>query len=157
MSASTSSFRIHWGALCIGLVFGWLGAFGLIGSWAAYERDTGIVRAGHTAEATVLRKHRSQAADDDVEYVVAYRFTLSDGTPVDGQHTLPRERWSRLQKGDALTVHYAPDRPRRNFPQGRGVTSIGVTLFVSGLSAAFAVFGGLLVFGALRRPRGTID
>ncbi len=157
MSASASPPRIHWGALCIGLVFGLLGVLGLIGSWGAYGRDTDIVRAGHTAQATVLHKHRSQAGDDDTEYVVAYRFALPDGRSVDGQHSLPRERWAPLQKGDALTVHYAPDQPRRNFPQGRGVTSMGVTVFVSVLAAVFAVFGGLLVFGALRPRSAAID
>lgn len=156
MSTATVPRRVHRGALCIGLVFALLGVLGLVGSWGAFERDTRIVRAGHTAEATVLGKHRSHGADD-IEYVVAYRFTPADGTPVYGEHTLPRERWAPLKEGDPLTVHYAPDEPRRNFPEGLGVTSMGLTVFIPVLAAVFAVFGGLLIVGALRGPRGTID
>jgi hypothetical protein len=53
-------------------------------------------------------------------------------------------------------VAYSERNPDRNFPVGAGVTSLGVTVFVSVFSAVFAIFGTLLLVAVYRRPNGQV-
>jgi hypothetical protein len=127
-----------------------VGSIGAIGGWGAYIRDTEIVRTGTKAEARILRKSVVQDVEAGNEYVVRYWFETSEGHRVEGRAYVPKRIWNGLRVGAPLTVIYAPENPRRSFPEGGGVTSLGMVVVVSALFGAIAVMGGALIAGYFR-------
>lgn len=136
--------------LLIGIVFVAIGAFGVIASWGAYFTDSAIAEKGQRAEGQILAKGIVASADGDSDFTVRYSFPLPGGQPREAEHSVSKKIWDKLQEGGPVIVLYAPDHPERNFPLGGGVTSLGVTLFVSLLAAVFAVFGALLLISRSR-------
>lgn len=131
--------------LFLGLLFALFGTIGAVGGVGAYLTDSAIVRSGARTQARVTDKSFLFDTEGDSEYRIDYEFELRDGASQRGRHGIPKERWEALEEGDAITVLYSPDRPSRNFPEGGGVTSFALTVFLSLFAAAFAAFGGLLV------------
>jgi hypothetical protein len=123
-----------------------IGLLAAIGAWGAYLRDSAIVAAGTGAEGTVVRK--DYRPDNPNEYYwITYRFALPDGRRLERSWTIDGARWEALRVGDRIRVRYDAAAPARNFPDGSGNVSLGVTLFVSALGAAFAGFGALIARG----------
>lgn len=137
-------------ALIMGLVFALFGGFGIVGSWAAYRLDSGIAAEGERATGHLTRKSLLRAADGDSDFVIDYWFVLPDGRRVEAHRSLSKALWSGLREGQDFTVRYSAANPKRNFPEGGGVTSVGVAVFVSILSALLALFGALLLVGYFR-------
>ena len=147
MSAPT---RVSRGQLLFGLFFLTIGAIGAVGGWGAYLRDRAIVRTGTRVEARVVRKHVMRDAESGNEYSVDYAFALPDGRRVASTAYLSRREWTTVTVGAALPVLYAPDSPRRSFPEGGGVTSLPLIIFATLLFGLCAVMGFLLLVGARR-------
>ncbi|NBD09767.1 DUF3592 domain-containing protein [Corallococcus silvisoli] len=129
-------------ARALGASFVVLGVSMLVLTWGSYQRDTRIVREGVHAEGTVLKKERLAAADD-TDYVLHYAFTPPDGTRREHQRHISQDLWKRLRPGDRIQVLYDANDPRRGFPEGHGVMSLGLALYFS------FVLVGLVLIGAV--------
>ena len=140
-------------AVGMGLLFLLAGLLGAIGSWGAYRLDSGIVAAGERAQGHVTRTYVLRAGDGDSDFLVDYWFHLPDGQRIQASRSVSQSLWKTLGKGQTVQVHYAADNPKRNFPAGGGVTSLGLVLFTGVFSALFAVFGVVLLMGAWRTRR----
>lgn len=139
-------------ALAIAIVFVIFGLIGVVGSWGAYFMDTEIVRSGLRADAQLLKKVFLRVADGDSDYILEYRFTTASGQPVEASRTVSKALWHSVREGQQLSVRYSEKNPKRNFPDGQGVTSLSVVVFVSLLSALIGILGVLIVWGYFRRP-----
>lgn len=128
----------------IGMLFIMIGATFVIGSWGAYFVDTRIQREGVTAKAKIIQKYVVQDSEYGNEYVSKYEFSLPSGKTITGRSVDRKEKWEAFKKGDFLEVKYLPADPARNFPAGKGNTSLGLSVFCS-LMGVFAVFLGLLL------------
>jgi hypothetical protein len=135
--------------LIIGLLFALVGGFCAVGSGFAYSLDREIEKSGPRAVGHITDK---SAVSSD--FLVSYWFLLPGGERIEAGRIVSKTLWNSFQKGGTLVVTYANENPKRNFPLGAGVTSLGVTIFASALSSVFAIFGSLLVFGVLRRTSG---
>ena len=151
-----NSQRSNRRALIMGSLFALVGAVGAVGSWFAYSLDTGIEKSGPRAVGHITDKSMVSSSDGDSDFTVSYWFVLPGGERIEAERGVSKELWSTFRKGETLVVAYADGNPRRNFPSGAGVTSFGVTVFVSALSSVFAIFGSLLLLGALRRTSGEV-
>ena len=140
-------------ALVMGVVFLLVGLGGVVGSWGAYVTDTNIERSGPRSTGRLVKKLFLGAADGDSDYKLEYTFATSSGQEVKASRSVSKELWASLREGESLEVRYSAANPKRNFPAGAGVTSMGVTIFVSAVASVFAVFGGALVLGFVRRAR----
>lgn len=151
--ASRANNRI---AVLVGLLAVLVGILGIAVSWGAYLLDSDIEKHGARAVGNITGKSLASVADGSSDFIVAYWFSLPSGERLEAQHSVSPELWERLREGGTLVVAYSQRNPDRNFPVGAGVTSLGVTVFVSVLSAAFALFGTLLLVSFCRRPGGQI-
>lgn len=147
-----TDLRIAFG---MGLMFLVLGLLGAVGSWRAWRLDTGIVAAGERAAGQVTRTYVLPDGGGDSDYRVDYWFDLPDGRRLQASRGVTKALWQTFGTGQAVVVHYAADNPKRNFPAGGGVTSIGVVLFIGVFSMLFAGFGALLLAGAWRTRRAS--
>ena len=139
--------------LAMGVLFFIVGSIGALGSWAAYWLDTDIERNGQRAQGHITKKSYMLVADGDSDYNVEYWFMLPSGERVESNRGVHKELWSTLKEGNSVIVLYSADNPKRNFPLGGGVNSIGVTVFVSAISAVIAMFGSLLIVGFIGSRR----
>ena len=137
----------------MGALFLLVGAGGVIGSWGAYVTDTNIEHSGPRAKGHLVKKLFMGAADGDSDYVLEYWFETPKGQVVNVSHTVSKELWVSMREGELLEVQYSETNPKRNFPAGEGVTSLGLTIFVSAVASVFAIFGGALVWGVVRSGR----
>lgn len=140
--------------LAMGFLFCLFGGLGGIGSWGAYSLDHGIEKSGASAVGHTTDKSVAFSADGDSDYVVDYWFQLPTGERVEAHRGVHKALWSTLRKGESFVVLYSVENPNRNFPRGGGVTSVGLTIFVSALSTLIGVFGVLLVAAFFRGERG---
>lgn len=140
-------------ALVMGVVFLLIGLGGVVGSWGAYVTDTEIERSGPRATGRLVKKLFLRAADGDSDYMLEYTFATSSGQEMKASRSVSKALWASLREGESLEVRYSEANPKRNFPAGAGVTSMGVTIFVSVVASVFAVFGGVLLLGVFRRAR----
>jgi hypothetical protein len=139
-------------ALVFGVVFLVVGLLAVFGSWRGYQLDTGILEHGARAEGHITKKVVLAAADGDSDHGIDYWFALPGGQRIEAHAGVPKPMWDGLREGGTLDIAYSPDYPRRNFPVGGGVTSLGITIFVGTFGAVFAALGGLLIGGYVR-PR----
>jgi hypothetical protein len=100
---------------------------------------------------TITGKHIVRSSDGDSDFNVAYWFVLPNGQRIEAERGVSKRLWNTYQKGGTLEVAYSASNPRRNFPLGGGVTSLGVALFVSVICLALAMFGTLFLFGNVRQ------
>nr|WP_277989508.1 DUF3592 domain-containing protein [Corallococcus sp. NCSPR001] len=126
----------------MGATFVVLGASMLVLTWGSYRRDMGILREGLHAEGTVVKKE-FLAAPDDSDYVLVYAFTPQGGERRQHQRNVSAELWKRLRPGDRIQVQYGQSDPRRSFPEGHGVTSLGLALFLSVVLVSITLIGGV--------------
>lgn len=140
-------------ALGMGALFLVVGCIGAIGSWGAYRLDTSIEKSGQRAEGRITKKSVLFAADGDSDYIVEYWFNLPSGKRVEAVRGVHKQLWNTLRDGEAFVVLYSAEKPKRNFPLGGGVTSIGLAVFASVFFGSFAAFGALLVVGFIRGER----
>lgn len=138
-------------ARVLGASFVVLGVSMLVLTWGSYRRDTRILSEGRQAEATVLKKERI-AADDDTDYVLRYAFTPPDGTRREHQRHISRDLWKRLRPGDRIQVLYDASDPRRSFPEGHGVMSLGLALFFSFVLVGLVLIGAVALLGKAEPP-----
>jgi hypothetical protein len=131
----------------IGLVLVVFGVFGAIRNWTTHTQETAIARDGLRAEARVTRKWETDHSDSaGADYFIGYSFDLPSGQPIEAEHEIDVARYRALRKGDPIPVLYAPEDPRRSFPEGAGATSRSGAVFASTIGVLFALFGvGLLV------------
>jgi Protein of unknown function (DUF3592) len=134
-------------ALVVGALFLIIGCVGFVGSWAAYQLDTGIVKHGQRAQGHIISKGFLFVADGDSEYNVKYWFKLEGGPRVDASRGVDEALWRTLREGESFVVVYSAENPRRNFPLSGGVTSFGVAVWLSILFLVFAGFGVLMITG----------
>ena len=136
------------------IVFGSLliltGVFFVVGSWAVYLLDTRIVEDGNSSFAILLNKSISESADGDSDFNLEYSFSLPDGQRLNVHRSVNKDLWSSLNVGDSLKILYNPEDPGRNFPEGSGNTSIGLSIFVSIVGGVIAAFGAIVLFGGLK-------
>lgn len=135
--------------ICLLMLVG--GLFGAVGVWAGYFVDSRLAAQGPRAAGTVIRKELVRSADGDSDHLVIYRFALPSGQEVTSQRGLPKDRWDALAPGAPLTVVYAADNPKRNFPEGAGITSLAAPLVVTLVFGGLAILGGAVLFTLLRR------
>jgi hypothetical protein len=128
----------------VGMVFIVLGLLSLIGAWSTYRNDVQISETGVRVEGEIIRKDY-QPDNPNEYYWVQYRFELPDGQSITHGWPLAKREWDALQVGGRIPLRYQADNPTRNFPEGRGNTSIGVTMFASIFGLAFALAGAFLL------------
>ncbi|GHG71249.1 DUF3592 domain-containing protein [Comamonas sp. JC664] len=136
----------HIAARVLGGVFVVVGLFVTVAVWGGYQRDQRIVREGRVAEGTVVKK-QFVAGTDDSDYVLIYAFTPADGTErLEHRRNISSALWKRLRVGDRIQVLHGPSDPRRSFPEGQGVTTPGMALFISAIAVFHIFLGGLVLF-----------
>ncbi|WP_375755301.1 DUF3592 domain-containing protein [Corallococcus exercitus] len=133
-------------ARVLGATFVVLGLSMLVMTWGSYRRDLGILREGLHAEGTVVKKE-FLAASDDSDYILVYAFTPQGGERQEHRRNVSSELWKRLRVGDHLQVQYGRGDPRRSFPEGHGVMSLGLALFFSFVLVLLTLIGGVALFG----------
>ncbi len=139
--------RTSWAAVGFGLLFLAVGVVMVVGSIGAYRLDSAIQRSGGSSLGTVIDKDFSFSADGDSDYQVTYTFLLADGGEMTGSQLVSKRFYESVERGDQITIHYLRSNPGRNFPTDQGVTSLGLTVFVSAMGAVFAAVGvALLTF-----------
>lgn len=129
-------------ARVLGASFVVLGVSMLVMTWGSYRQDARIIEEGRHAEGTVVKKE-FLAASDDSDYVLVYAFTPEGSARLEHQRNVSAELWKRLRKGDRIQVLYSRDDPRRSYPEGHGVTSLGLALFVSFVLVCLTLIGGV--------------
>ena len=142
--------KISIGGLLIGAVFFFIGMVFIVGSWGAYRTDSNIEKNGASAEGRLMKKYFMRAADGDSDYMIEYWFKTADSVMIEATRGVNRDLWNELQEGQTLEIHYARDNPKRNFPRGAGVTSLGIVIYASVFGALFALSGGALMWRSLR-------
>ncbi|MFP2956404.1 DUF3592 domain-containing protein [Myxococcus sp. 1LA] len=136
----------HIAARILGGVFVVLGVFMTVAVGGSYQRDLRIVREGRVAEGTVVKK-MFLAGTDDSDYVLIYAFTPVDGTTrLEHRRNISSKLWKRLRVGDRIQVVHGHSDPRRSFPEGEGVTTPGLALFISAIAVFHILLGGLVLF-----------
>ena len=140
-------------ALVMGALFLVVGCIAAVGSWGAYQLYTSIEKSGQRADGRITNKSIIFSGGGDNDYIVEYRFNLPSGKHVEAVRGVHKKLWNSLRVGGAFVVLYSAENPKRNFPLGGGVTSIGMTVFASVFFGIFAVFGALLVVGFIRGKR----
>lgn len=141
-------------ARVLGATFVVLGVSMLVMTWGSYRRDMGILREGLHAEGTVVKKE-FLAAPDDSDYLLVYAFTPQGGERQEHRRNISAELWKRLRVGDPIQVRYGQSDPRRSFPEGHGVMSLGLALFLSGVLVCLTLIGGVaLLATAVPKPPG---
>ncbi len=140
-------------ATVLGLVLFLTGCIGTVGSWGAYWRDSNIVKEGYSATGHITKKSIAFVADGRSDYVLDYWFQLPDGQRVVAHRIVHKALWESVREDTPFVVLYAVDNPNSNFPQGGGVSSIALPLFVSVLFFVLGAFGALLTISAVRTPR----
>jgi hypothetical protein len=133
--------------LVIGLAFLLVGSGCLLGAWGAYFTDIKIQNSGSSAEGHLEKKLFIGSADGDSDYILEYWFSFSQGQKIKASRNVSKELWSSVHEGQTIKIKYSDSNPRRNFPDGEGVISIGVNIFVSIVATALAIFGGALIWG----------
>ncbi|RKG86514.1 DUF3592 domain-containing protein [Corallococcus sp. CA049B] len=133
-------------ARILGATFVVLGVSMLVLTWGSYRRDLGILREGLHAEGTVVKKE-FLAASDDSDFVLVYAFTPQGGERQEHRRNISKELWKRLRPGDRIQVQYGRTDPRRSFPEGHGVTSLGLALFLSVVLVFLTLIGGVALLG----------
>jgi hypothetical protein len=131
-----------------------LGGLILAGAWGAYLKDSGIVANGLAVDAVVVKTGYLVAKPGE-RHGLLYRFTLPDGRVIERAWTEEDDLWRSHPPGSTLRVHYAADDPARNFPVGKGSTSLGMALFVSAFGLVFLFFAGLLLVSGYRHQSAT--
>ncbi|NOJ93298.1 DUF3592 domain-containing protein [Corallococcus coralloides] len=129
-------------ARILGASFVVLGVSMLVLTWGSYRRDLGILREGLHAEGTVVKKE-FLAASDDSDFVLVYAFTPQGGERQEHRRNISKDLWKRLRPGDRIQVQYGQSDPRRSFPEGHGVTSLGLALFLSVVLVFLTLIGGV--------------
>jgi hypothetical protein len=111
----------------------------------AYRTD------GLAVEATVLDKSIERAKRGEntrTRYLVAYRFTSSEGDEMESSAEVSVDEWERLEKGQRFPVTYLPAAPESNRLQG-GEKGMEIYLFL-GMGGLFALIGGGMAYFDLR-------
>ncbi|RKH60110.1 DUF3592 domain-containing protein, partial [Corallococcus aberystwythensis] len=133
-------------ARVLGATFVVLGVSLLVLTWGSYRRDMALLGEGLHAEGTVVKKEFF-AASDDSDYILVYAFTPEGGTRQEHRRHISSELWKRLRVGDRIQVQYGQGDPRRSFPEGHGVMSLGLALFFSFVLVGLTLIGGVALFG----------
>ncbi|MBN8472635.1 DUF3592 domain-containing protein [Corallococcus exiguus] len=133
-------------ARVLGATFVVLGAAMLVLTWGSYRRDMGVLREGLHAEGTVVKKEFF-AASDDSDYILVYAFTPQGGERQEHRRHISSELWKRLRPGDRIQVQYGSSDPRRSFPEGHGVMSLGLALFLSFVEVCLFLIGLVALLG----------
>ncbi|NRD49127.1 DUF3592 domain-containing protein [Corallococcus exiguus] len=133
-------------ARVLGATFVVLGAAMLVLTWGSYRRDMGVLREGLHAEGTVVKKE-FLAASDDSDYILVYAFTPQGGERQEHRRNISSKLWKRLRPGDRIQVQYGQSDPRRSFPEGHGVTSLGLALFLSFVEVCLFLIGLVALLG----------
>jgi hypothetical protein len=74
------------------------------------------------------------------------------------QRSLPKARWNELTPGSPLIVIYSSNNPKRNFPEGSGVTSPAAPIVATLIFGFLALLGGAIVVQLIRykaKPRAS--
>ncbi len=138
-------------AMVMAALFVLVGGVFAVGSWGAYLTDSAIARDGVRATGKITGKLVSRD-DDDIDHLISYTFSLPDGRQQTGRHAIAEDDWAAREVGQPIAVSYGQNNPTRNFPVGYGVTSLGLTAFLSVAGAALAAFGALILVAPWKWP-----
>ena len=127
-----------------------VGSLAIVSIWGAYFVDSNLQSQGTRATGSVVRKEFVRSADGDSDHLVTYRFSLPSGQEIVSQRSLPKARWSDLTPGSPLVVIYSANDPKRNFPEGSGVTSPIAPIAATLVFGFLALLGGAIVVQAIR-------
>jgi hypothetical protein len=140
-------------SLIFGIVFLTVGLLTTLGSWRGYQLDAGILEHGARTQGHITKKVTVAAADGGHDHGLDYWFVLPEGQRIEAHSGVPKSLWESMREGDSLEIAYSPQYPRRNFPVGGGVNTLGLTMFVGAFGAVFVALGGLLIGGYVRAGR----
>lgn len=112
----------------------------LLGGAYLHSVETRYEEEAVTVEAQVVDKS-SETSDGSTTYYVEYRFSPEGGRSVDGEDSLPKERWTPLEDGDLLEIDYIPSEPSRNRIAGQDLFALAWGLMlVSCIPLGIAAF-----------------
>lgn len=137
-------------AAFMGLFFVLFGLVFVIGSWGAYFTDSSIQNHGLSAQGYIEKKVFLMVADGDSDFILDYWFVTQSGAKIHASHHVSKTLWQAVREHQTITIMYSANNPKRNFPTGTGVTSLGMSIFNSVLGALFTLFGGALIWGYFR-------
>ncbi len=146
----SSTNRIAIGICAMFLI---VGTLAVIAVWGAYFTDSALQVSGPRVTGTVVKKEVVRSSDGDSDFIVHYRFPLSSGAEMTAQRNLPKARWVTISQGDSIVIVYAPDNPKRNFPEGHGVVSLWAPMLASLVFGGLAVFGGVALMSLYRQKQ----
>jgi hypothetical protein len=112
---------------------------------------------GLTVQATVSSKSIERAKRGEnsrTRYVIAYRFTTTQGEAIDGSAEVSVEEWESLEAGQPFSVTYLPDAPQLS--RATGEDDWITALIFTGLGGVLTLLGGGLTFGSLRSILRTV-
>ncbi len=138
-------------ALIMGVIFFLAGLLFIVGSWGAYITDTKIQESGNSADAHIKKKVHVFDAKGDSGYILEYWFKTDSGSKINTSRNVSKTLWKSVSEGQAISIKYSPSNPKRNFPNGEGVTSFGMSVYVSVFGAIFTLFGGAFIWGYFRK------
>ena len=138
-------------ALIIGVLFLLGGLLFIIGSWGAYITDTKIQEGGSSADAHIEKKVFLSDAEGVSDYILEYWFTTENGSKINATRNVSKTLWKSVSEGQTIGIKYSSSNPKRNFPNGEGVTSLGISIFASVFGALFTILGGALIWGYFRK------
>lgn len=138
-------------ALIMGVLFILLGLVFLIGSWGAYLTDSKIQNSGNSAKGQIEKKVFLFDAEGDSDYILEYWFLTNTGSKINASHHVSKLLWNSVRENQTIEIRYSASNPKRNFPNGEGVTSLGMSIFASVFGGLFTLFGGALIWGYFRK------
>lgn len=140
-------------AFLMGTLFMAAGLIVLIGSWGAYFTDSQIQHGGASALGQIEKKSYLFVTDGDSDYILAYAFVTQSGTKITATRHVSKSFWKAVSENQWVEIKYAFGNPKRNFPSGQGVTSVGMAIFASLFGVFFLLFGVGLIRGYIRSRR----
>ena len=113
-----------------------------------------VSRYGASAAGTIVGFTQRRLQYRTVDRLVV-RFTTADGRSI--EFTDPMARRAGLQRGDSVTVHYSPQRPKGTATiadTGRAVKVATVAGVLTIMMTGMLVFGVLIVVGGIPAGHG---
>lgn len=137
-------------ALIMGILFLLVGLIFIIGAWGAYFTDSKIQDNGSTVLGHINKKTFLSAADGDSDYILEYWFATKNGALINANRHVSRTFWESVTKNQTIEIKYSASNPNRNFPNGQGVTSFGMSIYASIFGSLLSFFGSALIWGYFR-------
>lgn len=110
----------------VGVIIVLLGLTMSISTWVVYSQDSRIVIDNLKAKAIITEKYYLASADGDSDFMLKYYFIDKNNKAFNSNRGVSEELYNKISGDDTIEVHYSKGNPQRNFPVGRGHTSIKI-------------------------------